>query len=404
MNAKAAVDGAKALHYEPVMAEALFIQGSALIAVGNTDEGIKSLTDAAWAAERGRRDDLVAAAGLSAAMLTSDALGNPDKARIWLGLGEAAAARLGVDPQFELRVLATKGLVEAEAGDLNAAMLAHEKMLAVAESLKGRADPSLWAEELMLATTQTRGLAYAKAVPHFEHGLALREGSVGPDHSDIALILSNLGICYSHLHDKRARPTFDRALALREKLFGKNSPLLVPTLDNFAALLKQEGDLAGALALLERAKKMAALLPGKEHPAYHTVASDHAAVLVSLGRLTEAHAAFDELLVIAEKVHSATLPAILTARAELALAEKAFADAVTFAQRAIAGYEAAGGAQNPELWQPLSLLARADLGLGKVAEARPLLERAIALGEKIQLAAQELAPIRVVLAEIPSKP
>ena len=81
--------------------------------------------------------------------------------------------------------------------------------------------------------------------------------------------------------------------------------------------------------------------------------------------------------------------------------EHAWADAAAFSERAIAGFEAAGGKDNPELWQPLTWLARAKIGLAQGAAARPLLERAIAIGEHAQLAAADLAPAREILAGLP---
>ena len=61
---------------------------------------------------------------------------------------------------------------------------------------------------------------------------------------------------------------------------------------------------------------------------------------------------------------------------------------------AITGFETAGGKDNPELWRPLAALGRALAALGKPADARPALERALAIGTAVQLAPAQLQPAR----------
>jgi hypothetical protein len=135
-------------------------------------------------------------------------------------------------------------------------------------------------------------------------------------------------------------------------------------------------------------------MPGKQHPVWHQVATDHAEVLALSGRAKEAHALYDEVLASELATRSTALPNTQRSRAELALAEHAWADAATFAEHSVAGFEAAGGKDNPELWRPLAALARAQIGLGKLDVA--VVDRAIAIGEHVALPAQDLDPIRAL--------
>lgn len=399
--AQKAVDGAKQLGWEPAMSEALLGQAAALVATGNLKEATASYAASTWAALRGKRDDFLANAALSTAMVTAD-IGSAEAARVWLELGNAAAQRAGFDRTLELKRDEIDGVVYAQAGDLTAAVAAHEKALAAAELAYGKDNPAMWADEVMLATTYTKVGAFGRAAPHLERALALREGSVGRDHADVALILSNLGVSYRHLRDPRARKTFERALAIREKTYGVASPMLEATLDNFAEDLQQDGDPGGAIAMYDRALRIAKILPGTGHASYHTIATDRAEALVAAGKLAEAHAAYDDVLALEDKAHSSELPATLASRARLALAEHAWTDAAAFAERAIAGFEAAGGKDNPKLWRPLTALGQAKLGAGDPAAARPLVERAIAIAEKAYIPAEDLAEAREVLARLPA--
>src|SRR5262249_47580408 len=130
------------------------------------------------------------------------------------------------------------------------------------------------------------------------------------------------------------------------------------------------------------------------------VATERAETLVKMGRLAEARAAFTDILAAEEATHSAFLPTTQSSRAELALAEKAWADAQTWAQRSIADFESKGGPENPALWLPLTRLAESKIGRGDVAGARPLLERALSIGARVEVSPEDLARARDDLAKL----
>jgi tetratricopeptide (TPR) repeat protein len=385
--------------YPPAIAEVEGIRGAVLLATGNDDEAATALIDSTWAAEVSHRDDLVARGAIALAHLT--ALAKPNESRIWLGLGVAGLKRAGIEKRYESERYKAEALLFVEAGNLPAAVAAGERSFAARENFYGRGSPILFGHEIFLAGILTRAFDYARAASHYEHAIELRKQTVGDSHADIALALSNLAVCYHHMgaFDK-ARETFDRALALREKLFGADSPILMPTLDNYGVFLAQTGDLKGALAMLDRALKLGELAPGRDHPDYQVVATDRADVLVKQSKLAEARAVFDDLLPREQASHSTTLATTQSSRAELALAAHAWAEAATFADQAIAGFEAAGGQDNPELWRPLTALGRAKLELAKPADARAALERAIAIGTRIHLTPAELQPARDALGRV----
>ena len=199
----------------------------------------------------------------------------------------------------------------------------------------------------------------------------------------------------------KARSTFVASLALREKLFGAKSPILVPTLDNYAVFLTQTGDPATARAMLERALVLADVIPGKASPDYHVLETDHADAIIALGKLAEARALLDDLLAREEALHSTTLPVTQTSRAQLALAEQQSALAERFASLAVTGFETAGGKENPQLWRPLAALGRALAAEGKSAQAREALEASIAIATRVQLAPGLSQPARDALTQLP---
>jgi len=394
------LDAARALSWDPLLADALVLRGTAYLATADNDDAVKTSEEAAWAAMRAKRDDLVAHAAITVAMVMAAGQAKPEVAGFWVDLARAAIARVGTTLMLQIRLDGVAGLLASASGDLNAAVKFHEKALAEGKAAFGNDNGAMTSLETDLGTSLSRAGAYGKAIAHFEHAIALREASVGPDHPDVALILGNLALCYGHLgqHDK-ARAAFDRVIALREKLYGKNSVLMVAPLDNYAELLGQAGDFARAIPMAERAHKLA-MLVGTAHPMFHQVMNDHAVILLEAGKLDEARAMIDELLGYEQQAASTILPQTQEVRARLALVQEAWADAQTWAQKSIDGYVAAGGENNPALWGPLTDLAKADVALGKPAEAKPLLERAIAVGEKASVPAADLQPTRAALAAL----
>ena len=74
---------------------------------------------------------------------------------------------------------------------------------------------------------------------------------LGPEHPDTAMSLNNLaGLLQAQGDLAGARPLYERALAIREKVLGPEHPDTAMSLNNLAVLLQAQGDLAGARPLL----------------------------------------------------------------------------------------------------------------------------------------------------------
>ncbi|HEY6032686.1 MAG TPA: tetratricopeptide repeat protein, partial [Kofleriaceae bacterium] len=205
--------------------------------------------------------------------------------------------------------------------------------------------------------------------------------------------------CYENTgRTAEALATVKRALEIREKTYGPNSPFLIASLDNLADFELRNHELEAALADIERAWAIAIRFPGPTNPAYHTVSTTRAEVLGAAGRVAESRKAFDEVLVLEATNQSPELGMTLASRASLELGQARWKDAAAFEERSIAAYEASGGPEDLSLWKPLAGLAQARRALDKTADVRPLLERALAIGMKAQLPAADLEPIRAQLA------
>jgi tetratricopeptide (TPR) repeat protein len=384
----------------PAKAQADIIRALPLLALQKWDEAAALLTDGFAAGVEGKRDDTAAYAAYTMASLEAQGRGHFDAAKMWVQMAHATHRRYGTDANLEVVGDQTTGVVAGLTGDIPGALAAHAKALAGAERIFGANAPMMWELEEAYAASLGSAREDEQAARHFEHAIELRTAVVGGEHQDIGLLLSNLGANYTHLHDPRAKPTLDRALAIREKKFGKGSPILVPTLENLAEYLRWQGELEGALAFDERGRKLSATLPGKEHPLYQDVSADTGMTLMALGRYADARAVLDETLELEVKAKSTRLLSLTeAARGELALAEKDWPTAADYARKSIDEFEA-GGHDNPSLWWPLGVLGRAEVELGKLDDARGHLKRAVELGDKYHIADPELVPARAALGKL----
>src|SRR5262249_29416813 len=89
---------------------------------------------------------------------------------------------------------------------------------------------------------------------HLERALALKQRLFGPHHPDVAVSLVNLGFAlFAQAKYEAALGTFQRAHAIRERLFGETHPDVVSDLDDIAMVLLELGRNDEALAQGRRA-------------------------------------------------------------------------------------------------------------------------------------------------------
>jgi tetratricopeptide (TPR) repeat protein len=187
--------------------------------------------------------------------------------------------------------------------------------------------------------------AYSGARPLFERALAICEKVLGPERPDTAESLNNLAVLLRAQGDlAAARPLSERALAIREKVLGPEHPDTATSLNNLAALLQAQGDLAAARPLSERALAIREKVLGAEHPNTATSLNNLARLLELQGDFAQARPLYERALAIREKVL---------------------------------------GPEHPDTAASLNNLALLLEAQGDLAEARPLYERALAIREKV---------------------
>ena len=228
---------------------------------------------------------------------------------------------------------------------------------------------------------------YAGARPLFERALAIREKVLGPEHLDTATSLNNLAMLLKDQGDLAgARPLLERALAVYETALGPEHSGIATSLNNFALLLQYQGDLAGARPLFERALAIREKVVGPEHLDTATSLNNFAMLLQVLGDLAGARPLFERALAIREKVLGPEHPYTATGLNNFAMLLQALGDlagARPLFERALAIREKVLGPEHSGTATSLNDFAMLLQAIGDLAGARPLCERALAIREKV---------------------
>ena len=256
-----------------------------------------------------------------------------------------------------------------------------ERALAIREKALGPEHPDTATSLNNLAVLLQDQGDLAAARPLFERALAIREKALGPEHPDTATSLNNLAVLLQDQGDlAAARPLYERALAIREKALGPEHPDTATSLNNLAVLLQDQGDLRGGAAALSSARwRSARRRSAPSIPTRRRASTTSPALLQDQGDLAAARPLYERALAIREKAlgpeHPDTatslnnLAALLQDQGDLAAARPLY-------ERALAIREKALGPEHPDTATSLNNLAVAAAGPGRPARRREPLYRA----------------------------
>ena len=118
--------------------------------------------------------------------------------------------------------------------------------------------------------------ALATAEALFARLLAMDEAALGPEHTEVASTLGNMGnVLQKQGKLAEAMALYERALAINEAAYGREHTSVAMTLTNMGNVLRTQGKLAEAMALYERAlPAFEALAPDHPHATYCRQAID----------------------------------------------------------------------------------------------------------------------------------
>ena len=382
LHAAEVVARARELGYAPILADALYLQGTTASFRGQHDVARTILVEAAEAAAAGGHDVVAAETWIFLMAVVGLDLGDIDRGKEYAALARAMLERLGdapVVPEMQIRWELHHGQLLMMENDYRGALAAFERGLALAQEHDPSAVDQL-REAIALAYQSVDRIEDAVALHRVVHQSRLEE--LGESHP--RMVLSHLNLS-SALH---AAGRYDEALqhtasvlALAEALGMSRSDEAIRARLNRVDILRMGERYEEALVeadelreiLSERGPLSAVLAPHLE--------SNAALVYFDLGRYDDAVAASRRGLAMAEE----TMPdAEVTNFLRLCLADSLAElgqteEALELAERAVRIQRAATGAD--PLYRALAeqSLGNVLLQAGRVGEAVTQLEKAVAL-------------------------
>ncbi|MEZ4453708.1 MAG: tetratricopeptide repeat protein [Nannocystaceae bacterium] len=352
------VESARALGYKPLIAEALITWSLLLDRVGEYERASAAMTEALYAAEAGRDRRLAATAMIERIWLDGHQLTRHDAA---LESGRHAHALLeGLGGDDELRGL----------------LLSNESAV---YGYLGR---------------------YDEAEATAREALRLREAVYGHEHFQVAIATNNLAATLAWMgRDDEALGLQEEALALYERIVGPRHPQTLHTLVNVASSLSRRGRLDEAWATAERARDGLVAAHGPEHAAVAAAENMLGLIAMAQERPAIARAHFERAIAIGRIARGDDHPTIAHYTGSLGEAlgqEGRRAEAIVALREAIERCLKIGDPVQAARDQ--AVLARVLLDAGEAAEARVVVEDALAVQEAKEPNPRIVAEARLVLA------
>ena len=224
----------------------------------------------------------------------------------------AAATHAGVlevAPEVTQHILNQIGIYLRGRAEFAEAKVLFERALTLAEKAYGPDHPEVAAIVSNLGSVLQDLGDLQGAKEHYKRALKIDEEAYGPDHPEVAKDVSNLGSVLQNLGDlKGAKEHYKRALVIGEKTYGPDHLELATIVNNLGSVLQDLGDLQGAKEHYKRALKIDEEAYGPDHPNVAIPVNNLGRVLQALGDLQGAKEHFDRALKIDEEAYGPDHP------------------------------------------------------------------------------------------------
>ncbi|MEX1368261.1 MAG: serine/threonine-protein kinase [Nannocystaceae bacterium] len=318
---RAVLREAEQLHWMPLLAEAGYALGQALVVDGELAAAEPVYADAYFAAAEVSALDLALAIAERQTFVVGTGLHRPEEAELWSRLAGLALASLEV-PEQDLRYArdldARAGLAFAR-GEFEIALALHERELEIREALLGPEHPSLATTLESIANCRS-GLGDGQgALEVLERALAIEQRVLGPDHPEVAWTLMDLSLAHGvEQRYDQSHGLAEQALAIRERVYGPDHRFVAHSLDFMCAADADRGRLDRADQECARALRINEAQLGRQHP--ETGWSHYNIGLIAQGRgqLEEARRQWEMALAVLEPALGAEHPRTMITRSSLA--------------------------------------------------------------------------------------
>ncbi|MDC0672280.1 serine/threonine-protein kinase [Nannocystis radixulma] len=385
--ADTAVQRARELDHRPVLAEALYWQGSLRAQAGDYAGAEAAFVEGSREALAGHHLQFTARTLVELVGVLGSVQSHHERAAEWSAWARAAIAGSGGDPPLMARLLRFEGSVLVGQGQLEPGLVRLQEALAAHQRLDSASSQDLAALHTNLGRALDRMGKFDDALAHHQRALEIKRRDLGPLHPatlgsqfNIASVLTGKGdydAARSLLLDVLAG--FERTLGPRHATTGKAHDLL-------ATLSVFQGRYAEALTWSWRAQEIDELAYGRDSVEVAMTMEGRAVVLSQMGRLEDARALQSRVLAILEQRLGPDHPDVARSLLNLGIVYKDLGDhekARDYHRRSVDVLERIPGLSPPELAGHLGLYADVLILSGMHAQALQALERAIELNGQV---------------------
>ncbi len=228
---------------------------------------------------------------------------------------------------------------------------------------------------------------HRKALEYKERALAIRQKVYGEEHPDTAMSLNDVGTSYAALGEHRkALECEERALAIWQKVYGEEHPDTARSLNNVGSTYAALGEHRKALEYEERALAIRRKVYGEEHPDTAMSLNGVGASYRRLGEHRKALEYAERALAIRQKVYGEEHPDTATSLNDVGLTYAALGEhrkALECEERALAIRQKVYGEEHPDTAMSLQGVGASYGELGEHRKALEYAERALAIRRKV---------------------
>jgi tetratricopeptide (TPR) repeat protein len=367
--AGAALAEARQLGHRPLIAEAMELDGVARDRTGDLEGAVTALSDAVWTGTAARHDEVAARAATRLTYVVGYEQAKVDRGLEWARQAEAVLERTGrTDDLAYADMLMEKGRATYKANGYQAALELFGRARALRARLLGE-EHHLVAQSMNSMGVVLKELGrFDEAQATLARSLAISTATLGESHPVTSKAMANLGLLLDGQgRDAEAEKYQRRALAAREAALGPDHLEVSFVLGNLSSVLLDLGRTDEALAAARRGLAIREKQTGADSEHTADGLSYVAQAQRAQGKLGEAAETNRRSLAILEKKGAGRDPNIgvlLSRLAEISEEQGRWAEALAYYRRVKENYEAALGPDHPDLADPLTGMARAELELG----------------------------------------
>ncbi len=376
---------AKAIAWEPLIAEVDIALGFAIGKLGRYEEAAEILERGFSVAARSGHDDAAALAANHLTFVVGGNLARYDEALRWADLGEIFVRRAQVEGGMtHAHILSSRGLVEDYMDEGERAVASIQEAIDIWVPLLGDTHPLVGAAYNNLGVAMHTKGEREEGLRVVERGISIEEESLGPDHPSLAGPLNNYGSMLRERGDyDGAIDALTRALRIREDSLEPDHPAIAFSLNNLGFILAEVEQFEVAIASLERAIAIRETKLGPGHPLLSTSLFNLGNAHRSLGNFDEAGALLSRALEIRTEAYDPSHLKIAEVLHSFGLLESELGNfelARAYHERTLEICRAKpGNLRSPLCANALVHLARALVGLGELDTARQQLDRGEAM-------------------------